>query len=334
VYFLNPPDPARNNIDIQPVQSHPGLYVVSASMVARGLRFFPSGIRRHIEKRWLDEFEATAGATIDVIWLFENSRFFDLRFAGRRLKIYHQVDLNQDFNLAVAARTADICFCTSDFIQQRLRAFNKRVYKIHHGLPVTASTCKLSDDQAENLARNTVNAVYIGNLDMAYLDAELLRDVVTSFEDVHFHFVGDYSAIGQLWRLCRAIPNITWWGKVDSSLIPAILLAADILLVTYKAERWRGQLASPHKFLEYLGSGKTIVATYTDEYKDKRHLLKMVDSRADYIGAFREVAGNLNEYNSPERMERRISFAMDNTYGKQVQRINDCLATHNLPTLT
>ena len=70
-----------------------------------------------------------------MVWLFENSRFFDLAFAGERLKIYHQVDLNQNFNPKTAAATADICFCSSDRIKERILPFNALVHKIHHGLP-------------------------------------------------------------------------------------------------------------------------------------------------------------------------------------------------------
>lgn len=297
--------------------------------VARGLRFYPAVLRRWLESRWLMRLEQLAGHTIDTIWLFENSRFYDMSFAGDRLKIYHQVDLNQDFHPEMAAATADICFCTTDFIRQRLLPHNPYVYKIHHGLAEFTSPAKLSMEQKAHFDRPGPHAVYIGNLEMAYLDADLLAETALRFPLVCFHFVGGYSENGPLRKRAANLKNVVWWGKVASDLIPAILPMADVLLVTYQAAHWRDQ-ASPHKFLEYLASGKIIVATYTDEYKDKRHLLHMVDDSKNYSDAFGQVIQNLAEYNSLSRQAERRSFATAHTYAKQLDVIFRLLASHRL----
>ena len=116
VLFLDPPT-NEIHLVVTASQPHPNLFVVQAPRFGRGLRFYPGFLRRWMERSWLQQLESVVGVAIDVVWLFENSRFFDMRFAGHRLKIYHQVDLNQNFNPATAARTADICFCTSDGIR-------------------------------------------------------------------------------------------------------------------------------------------------------------------------------------------------------------------------
>ncbi|MGV0961456.1 MAG: glycosyltransferase [Limnohabitans sp.] len=330
VFFLNPPDGSVDGIRIQAVSAAPGLHVVSAPRVASGLRFYPAFLRRWLEARWLRRFERQAGCRIDTIWLFENSRFYGLRFAGSRLKIYHQVDLNQTFHPITAAATADICFCTTDFIRDQLVPHAKHVYKIHHGLAEIESPSRLSDEQTARFTGSGAQGAYIGNLDMSYLDAELLADTARSCPNVRFHFVGGYSEAGQLWQLAGNLPNVMWWGKVDSALIPAILEHADVLLVTYKAALYREQLASPHKFMEYLASGKTIVATYTDEYKDQRHLLEMVDDNAEYLAAFERVINDLDVYNSPDRQAERKAFAQAHSYTKQLDRIFALLRQHKL----
>lgn len=330
VFFLNPPENGLEEISIEPVDDHPGLHVVSAPRVAVGLRFYPSSLRRWLETRWLLRLERAVGCRIDALWLFENSRFYDMRFAGNRLKIYHQVDLNQDFNPEQAASTADICFCTSDFIQARLSPHTSGVYKIHHGLALSPDPAPLCEAQLDLFEVKGPHAVYIGNLEMQYLDAELLADLAKRFTWVQFHFVGRFTEDGRFRAMIRGLPNVAWWGKVDSRLIPAILDRADILLVAYQARRYKEQLSSPHKFMEYLGSGKTIVATYTDEYKDKRHLLEMVDDSKDYPAIFERVARNLAEYNSSSRQSERKAFAQAHTYEAQLDRIFDLLRQHRL----
>ncbi len=339
VWFLDPPDERIEGIRIDPVPGHPGVHVVAAPRVARGLRFLPGLLRRRLEARWLARLEREAGEKFDSVWLFENSRFYDLRFAGDRLKIYHQVDLNQSFHPQTAAATADICFCTTDFIRARLAGHNPRVYKIHHGLapgfldePAGASGASvpaLSLEQRAHFDGRGPHAVYIGNLDMAYLDADLLAETARRFPGIPFHFVGGYREDGRLRRLAADLPNVIWWGKVDAGLIPAILERADVLLVTYQARHWRDQ-ASPHKFMEYLGSGKAIVATYTDEYKDKRDLLEMVDNPADFAAAFERVVSKLAHYNSPPLLAARSAFARAHTYDRQLDSIFELLRQHRL----
>lgn len=328
VFFLEPPKRDIRKVQVRAIRPYPGVVVVSAPLAARGLRFMPRAIRQRFESRWLARLESILGCEIDAIWLFENSRFYDMRFAGERLKIYHQVDLNQDFHPETAAATADICFCTTDFIRDRLLPHNPRVFKIQHGLAQPASPVEPPSSMAAHFTYARPHAVYIGNLDMLYLDADLLADTARRFPAVRFHFVGGYSDGGALRRVAGALPNVVWWGKVESKVIPAILERADVLLVIYKADIYREQLASPHKFMEYFASGKTIVATYTDEYKDKRHLLEMVDASEDYIATFGRVIGDLAEYNSPSRQAERKAFAQAHTYEKQLERIWDLVAAH------
>ncbi len=103
VLFYGPPE-AMGTMRLEPVtDAHGDLLVLRAPRVAQGLRFLPSPLRRALEARWLGKVEQLAGARIDVVWNFENSRFFDMNFAGKRLTIYQQVDLDQAFHPAKAA---------------------------------------------------------------------------------------------------------------------------------------------------------------------------------------------------------------------------------------
>ena len=330
VVFLNPPVSSLSARRVDTVEGLPSLFIYSMPKLTIGIRFFPAFFRRWLESRWLVELEAYIDAKIYIIWLFENSRFFDLSFGGDRLKIYHQVDLNQNFHLGTAARTADICFCTTDGIRERLLPYNVRVYKIHHGTALPAQPLGLSTLQTARMFHAGQNACYVGNLDMIYLDAELLARVAQTYSTVQFHFIGGFSSQGHLHQLTSNLPNVLWWGKVPSALIPSILEHSDIVLCTYKAAQYREQLASPHKFMEYLASGKTIVATYTDEYKDKRDLLEMVDNASDYVAAFGRVLGDLAEYNSPARQAQRVAFAMAHSYPRQLEKIVAILWDHGL----
>jgi glycosyltransferase involved in cell wall biosynthesis len=317
VYFLNPPDPAHHNQLGMIDSGIERLYILNYPGQLKGMRFLPAIFRRQLNRQFLQRLEVLAGCRVDVVWNFENSRFFDLGFAGNRLKIYHQVDLNQDFHVKEAAASADICFCTSDLIRNVVAPYNKRVFKIHHGTSAAAI-----DAFRQKVSKNNdrVTALYIGNLDMPYLDHELLLAVVSNFQDVRFLLVGPYRSDGTFYRTFKSFQNIEWVGKVPAEDIPLYLEKADIFLVMY-ATRYHRDQSSPHKFMEYLASGKVIVATYTDEYKDKRDLLAMCEKNEAYPALFAEVVANLSQYNSERLLDERKAFALENSYARQLDRI-------------
>jgi glycosyltransferase involved in cell wall biosynthesis len=319
VYFLNPPK-ALESIKIIETNFE-NLYEIETPQVFKGLRFLPKVLRVYLESKWLKKLEEKIGSKFDAIWLFENSRFYNMQFAKNKLKIYHQVDSSQNFHIKEAASSADICFCVTDYIKRDLLPYNKKVFKISHGINFSKQELFLSKEQLERFTKNSINVAYIGNLDMVYINEQILHSLVLSYPNITFHFVGSYSENGALYKLCKDIENVIWWGRVDSALIPSILEKVDVTLLLYRVEEYREQLANSHKILEYLHSGKVTVATFTDEYKDKRELLEMVNNSNDYIEKFKEVVENLEVYNAKEKRQERIEFAKSHSYDNQLNKI-------------
>lgn len=319
VLYLNPPDDSLSSIVIKST-NYAGLKVVFSPKVARGLKYYPSIIRNLVERNWLKRLENIASTKVDIVWLFENSRFFDMRFADDRLKIYHQVDLNQECNIELAAKTADICFAVSNIIKEKLIDYNKYVYKITHGTNIPKERLLLSAEELKYFNIPGAHAVYMGNIDIPCLDVDLLSQLIKKFPAVNFHFVGGYSKESKLRILSSEFDNVVLWGKVCSDLIPSILERADMLLVTYKTDQWE-YVANPHKFMEYFYSGKVIVSTYTDEYSDKCYLLEMADKSGGFMKVFRNVLENLDKYNSSDLRAMRIEFAKSHTYKCQLEKV-------------
>lgn len=327
VYFSNPPDAdAFSNLSVTNVEGEPGISIVNYSNRLKGYRFFPAFFRIWLDKRFLKQLEKIIDERIDVIWNFENSRFYEMRFAGDRLKIYHQVDLNQNFHVRKAASQSDICFCTSKYIQQKISPWNAKVFKIHHGTQPDVFC-----DEIEFRQNTVITATYIGNIDSEYIDLDLLKRLIEQFPQICFKLVGSYNKNNNAYRLLSRYSNVVFVGLVSSSNIKYYLNESDILFVCYKADQMREQLSSPHKFMEYLASGKTIIATYTDEYNDTRDLLVMSKSNNEYIDLFKNVIANIHAYNTPYLAQKRKMFAAENTYEKQVDKINEKLKATGIP---
>ncbi len=325
VLFHGPPE-VTGPMRLVPVPDAPGdLRVLQAPRVAPGLRFLPAPLRRACETRWLGQVEQLAGARVDVIWSFENSRFFDLGFAGQRLKIYQQVDLNQDFHPDIAAATADLTIALSAPIAQRLKSAAPGLMRLTHGHAGYPPAERLPDGVETSFSAASVNAVMVGNLDIAYLDVPLLAQLVAEHPDVRFHFIGAYTTGLNLHATTAAAPNVVFWGHQPSHLLPGFLERADILLLAYLAEQHLDQLANPHKMMEYLAAGPCVLATRTLDYEDQPDLIEMASDQADFAQRFAAITAEPAFWNSPPRVKRRRAFAASNTYPRQLDRIAQAL---------
>jgi glycosyltransferase involved in cell wall biosynthesis len=325
VLFLDPPGPSGSTQSIERVLEEDGeILIVRGPRVAPGLRFMPGSIRRALERRWLERLERRVGVHVDIVWQFENSRFYDMTFAGDRVKIYHQVDLNQDRHMAAAAESADIRFAVSEVILNQIAKHALDVRKISHGvLTVELRT----GTECPRIRPGRPTAAYVGSLDIMYLDAEALRETVLGSPEVDFHLIGSYSENGKVHRLIHALPNAFFWGRLPSKDLPEVLEKMDVLMLVYDSFNHRDQVANPHKLMEYLASGKVTVATHTEEYKSlSGELVVMVDKLRDYPAAFRAVMADLNRWNSPALRAARIAYALDNTYDRQLDRISSALS--------
>jgi hypothetical protein len=335
VLFFGPPD-EQGEIAFATIEGtwEGQLRVLRSPKVARGLRLMPGLLRRRLEANWLRQVEQKAGSRVEVVWLFENSRFYDMRFASERLKIYHQVDLNQDFHPETAAATADLAIAISQPIEARIKEKSQRFLRITHGCQA-AQIDNLTDPDSLSRSKQIdavfiafpVNAVMTGNLDIPYLDLELLRDLVVQHPTFGFHFVGRYTQNTGLHALLGRAKNAIFWGFQPAHDLPYYLNQADVLLVAYSAQHHLDQLANPHKIMEYLVAGPCILASRTLEYESRPDLLTSADSPENFLGTFANIVKNLDNLNSPEQIAHRRAFAAENTYPRQLDRIASALGT-------
>lgn len=326
VFFLNPPG---NNIEIKNT-SFGNVYNVQYKGFIKGLRFLPSFLQRNQIMKVYAQLERLCKVKFDLIWSFDNSVFYDFSVLSERiLKISHIVDLNQNFQLARAAATADCCFCTTDLIKNQLEKYSNRVFKVNHGFNYLPNG---SQTMSPIPGRNRIKAVLVGNLAMPYIDWEILYNTSKENRNVDFVFYGPgaekfsleinshHTYKEKLFKLTNTYSQ----GRILSSEILEILDKFDILMISYKEEHHDDQ-ANPHKMMEYLGSGKMVVATFTSEYEmlKRMELIAMSKKNNEFAQIFNEVLSDLDTWNSKEKQMARRAFALDNTYDKQINRIEE-----------
>ena len=240
------------------------------------------------------------------------------------MKIYFQVDQNQDFHPEIAARTADIVFAINDEILGIVKPFNKNSFKISHSFQGNLS------EQAQQLlagkyiysrAVDRLQVMYVGNLDNEYIDFDLFQEVISGHPEADFLLVGPYDQEGEMYGRIQKYSNAKFLGQVDSKKIPELLSSADMLMLIYG----RNFTFSSHKLLEYLGSGKAIASTYMSEFAQEKSLVCMSVNHEDYEKVFADTLNNLEELNRPEKMKARIRYALDCTYPNQLDKIDSLI---------
>jgi len=333
VYFIN-------SIDKQYKLSKigPSLYTIDCHILFRGIGKLPKFLSAIFTKLELERLEKKTKVKFDIIWNFDSSRFFNLSNIQNKLKIAHLVDLSEHFQRPALSKSSDICLCSSEVILHEMKKYNKTAFNIGHGVQNSDDTISIStEEKAELNTKFKYKAAYVGNLSIKYLDWKTYYQIVKENDETAFYFIGPLGVsnlsktieINSHFNEIKLLPNSIFLGEKPSTKILSYLKEMDILMMIYNTDKYKDQLSNPHKTLEYLASGKVVVSSWTEEYKNKLHLLEMVKSNKELPAKFQEVITNIDYYNSDEKQAKRRAFALKNTYDKKIQQIEQLIETHD-----
>jgi hypothetical protein len=319
VYFLNPPGKVWRTVDTQ----FSNVVSVHYSGFPMGLRFYPRTLQRFFIRRSYYDLEALCKCRFNIVWSFDNSVFYDFSsLPGDVLGISHIVDSVQDFQFQKAASTATLCIGVTKSIVERMRRHNPKSFFIHHGYYVRPNSVSI-----ELPGNHPIRVGYAGNLNLKYIDWNLLDTVTASHCEVGFYFVGPYEENQEAIRRLKGRSNTYFMGQFPSEYLDGFYSQMDVLLLCYLADDYPDQLANPHKMMEYLGSGKVIVATATREYAElaSRRLLVMSSNNWEFSDKFSRVLQDLETWNALDLQELRRQWAFDNSYDRQLDRIEEII---------
>jgi hypothetical protein len=77
--------------------------------------------------------------------------------------------------------------------------------------------------------------------------------------------------------------------------------------------------------MEYRASGRCVLATRTLEYEAHPELVIIANNREEYLQRFSEIVADPSPWNSDELTAKRKNFANQNTYPRQLDRIQEAL---------
>ena len=159
--------------------------------------------------------------------------------------------------------------------------------------------------------------------------------MIYKYPKVEFYFIGGYNTSNlskinlekKILDELQKASNVNLIGQIESKYIPSYLMKFDVLLCAYKVENKQdvAQHSNLHKIMEYLGSGRTIVTSYVEEFKNNEDLLEMAQPYETIERCFDETMSKTIEMNAPALQQKRIEFAQSNAYEEQLKKIQNII---------
>ena len=343
VFYLNPPDArARDRIRIERVAEVPGLRIVTyRPFVPYVIRFrsrfiFDRIINAHI--RWLLK---ELGIRVDVVWCFDSNLYSDLRQFRARLNIFHPVDQVLLPHQMEVASHADLVLSVSDDILVNVQRYAPPRLRIGHGLGrdfVELAQRRLTEPPYH--LQSPIKAGYVGNLQMPYIDRAAMLEVISANPEVEFHLWGprtsEESNLGtdstgenaRFIAALEALRNVVFHGVMPPSRLALALAKMDLLMMCYDVHRDPNRGCNSHKILEYLSTGRALVANHVSDYDGRGDLIAMASrtSAPTFGQIFQRVVREIETLNDPSHRRPRLLHALNNSYDSQIAKIEKFLS--------
>lgn len=332
VFFVNPPRKrtdgrlcgveslhANKNISLIHVKEHP------LRILLREKCFF---LYKILEGRYIRGIKKVTGA-VDEVWNFNPQFIMQTRRFGAHKTLLMMYDLFGVKSIHNAAEDSDAIVSVAQRILDSFNDVDKPKYLIQHGLaPAFEAQAKMKSEPKAKSGK--VKIGYFGNLFHPGIARESFMKIISDHPKIEFHVWGadgftnnnlstDEAGeeITSFIAFLKACENVFFHGIKPPEILAKEIKVIDGFLALYS----RGSNLNAHKILEYLSTGKAVFATAIEQYKGTGLLVQDDDGIVDFPTFFDDEIKRLQWHNSTENQQRRITYALDNTYAKQVDRI-------------
>lgn len=341
VYFIEPPDLGQKGVSIRPCDEHLAIRIVRYRPVFRGKRFLPARLFSVLVRLQVRRILRAIGHPPDVVWCFQGNLFQDLQVFGATCNIFFAADHFDGPRMPPELASADLVLAVSDTIHRRIREGGYPVRRVNHGLQRAFQALgegNLAGGAPRPLPARPVVG-YSGNMRIETIDRVGMLRVVRSHPELDFIFWGSYKtgdlnlyglrdeATESFLQELQALPNVDLRGPLPSEALAREMNEVDMLWICWRFHNLPNRdNSNSHKILEYLSTGIPVISHAVQSYEETG-LLYMIpmEQGDDFPDFFRHMVARIREGEDPGLFRRRIAYALDNSYAKQVDRIEAML---------
>lgn len=337
VYFIEPPELSRKGVSIRECPDHPSIRIVNYRPVFRGKRFLPAAVFSILVRIQVRRLLKAIAQRPDVVLCFHGNLFEDLRRFGAPLNIFFAADHFEDARIPPELSSADLILAVSDTILRRIHDGGYPAHRINHGLNkafYARAQQNLAKTLGQPLGRNIVVG-YSGNLRIETIDRKQMLQVIRKHGECRFVFWGSYltdhlnlygqldAQTGTFLEELIAQPNVVLRGPLKSEDLVEEMNGVDLLWLCWNFTGLKHRdNSNSHKILEYLSTGKPVISHSVLNYEGIGLLYMLpMDHAEEFPAFFSSTLARISEGEDPEIPRRRVEYALQNTYGKQLERI-------------
>ena len=346
VFFVNPPRRlGSKKLAVTGEDMEGGKLTLIHTNSVRGSLFLRHKLYflyRLLSRRYVRAIKKLVGTKIHQVWSFNANQYVDLGPFEAEKSIVLLYDLYQGAHIFEAIDNADAFISVSQVILDHYKDTRTPKLFLQHGLGPHFAERSRERLRTEDFAIDggtKVKVGYTGNLLRAGMNTAVAMEIIRQHPDIEFHFWGpdgikdnnvndaDYAAPPELLsfvEFLRRQENVFLHGVVMQQELAERLFEMDAFLFIYSPRREANGASNAHKLLEYISTGKVVIATHVSSYAGT-DLLVMSDSRDEerLPEIFDRTVKDLAFHNAKERQIGRIGFALDNTYARQVERVQE-----------
>lgn len=327
VFYINPPV-GTYNVAIEESQEYSGLKIVNYGYgPLYPAKFHAKFIFRFLTNIKLGRIKKLIESRVDYVWCFDNTgQYFDLTIFQAEKVLFFPVDTIAKMQKVI--KGVEYVFTISKEIKESLR-YDCPQYIIDHGLNdyfvsrALKTLEKNNNTTPQSIRKRKIHVGMVGNLTIDCLDVNVLKQLVETYSNIQFNFFGNYKHEGKIAPQLKflEISNVTFHGVVPAKELVEYFHNIDIFILTYKRTKIF-RCDNSHKILEYLSSGKSVVSTYIERYKEEDVLYMLSDeNNFKFIDLFNKVINNLDDNNNEMERDRRISYALRFSYENNLKFI-------------
>jgi hypothetical protein len=344
VYFIEPPSLHNNAIEIQNCAENKNIKLVQYKPLFRGKRFLPSFIFSWLLRLQIQKIITAVGKTPDVVLCFHGYLFRNLKWFKPNIgSIFFAADQFYYGRYPTEVDSANIAVAVSDTILQEMSGSGTYKSLINHGLQKSfaGSAAERLEKGIDQKEVHQIVAGYVGNLMMECLDRVTMREVIMQNPEIRFIFWGSYESkdlnlggiasdeANEFVLFLKAAPNVELRGVVTGDALQMQMQQAQLFWICWrlgKHKLWDG--SNSHKVMEYLSTGSPIVSHFMSSYKTKPELMYMLPSNSNekFPELFKSVVQKIIAGEETCVIKKRLQWAVENSYAKQLDRIESLLA--------
>lgn len=227
-----------------------------------------------------------------------------------------------------AAAESDITLVTSKNLWRKFVEIQPETYILNNAVDISIFKdlpYKNYEKPAE-LANIQVKIIgFVGNLDPVRTDYVLLRRIAETHPDKTLLLVGPINSPEVYEQGLDKMPNVLLVGSKRIYDVPQYLKFMDVTILPSLINQM-SKSVYPLKINEYLAGGKAVISTnFSEDIRTFKDYIHIADNHEHFIKLI-DVA--VHDY-SEEKIQQRVAFANQNTWGDRVRQFWEIIDEHS-----